>query len=155
MKPLKFLLIAFFVFFGLTQCKQISTSGQGVKGEITWIEGNQMPKKMDSGAAQTTDLVGIPVRRIVRIYPLLNLSDVSMENGLIQNLANSPITEVESDENGNYSLQLNPGKYSIFTVEADGLFANIFDDQGNVQPFTVKEGEWIKINIIINYKAVF
>lgn len=155
MKLLKFLVPVFFVLFGLIQCKPLAINDQGVTGNITWIEGNQMPKKTASGEPLTTNLGGIPVKRIVRIYPLLNISDVSMENGLIQNLAYSPITEVESDENGNYSLQLNPGRYSVFTVEVGGLFANVFDSQGNIQPFTIREGEWIRCNILIDYQAVF
>lgn len=155
MRQLRFLMIAFFTTFAMTSCKTYLPDGQGVTGKITWIEGNQMPTRTVSDEATQTDSKGIAVKRIVRVYPLLNIVDVSMENGLIQNLTSSPITDVESDENGTYSLKLSPGRYSVFTVEEGGLFANVFDGQGNVQPLTIMEGQWTTLDIVINHKAVF
>jgi hypothetical protein len=114
-----------------------------------------MPTRTLSGEPSKTNPNGTTIKRIIRVYPLINIEDVSIENGLIRNLAASPITEIETDEDGKYSLKLSPGSYSVFTVEEGGLFANIFDGQGNVQPVTVKEGQWTKLDIVINHKAVF
>jgi hypothetical protein len=155
MKKLSFLLIALVTVLGWTQCKPYLAEGQGITGQITWIEGNQMPTRTLSGEPSKTNPNGTPIKRIVRVYTLINIEDVSIENGLIRNLAASPITEIESDQDGKYSLKLSPGRYSVFTVEEGGLFANIFDGQGNVQPVTVKEGQWTKLDIVINHKAVF
>jgi hypothetical protein len=78
-----------------------------------------------------------------------------VEEGLFTAVAGEPITEVESNESGVYSIQLSPGRYSVFIVEEDGLFANIFDGDGNVNPVTVKENEWTLLDVVVNYKAVY
>ena len=96
-----------------------------------------------------------PVKRTVRIYPLIQFEDLKIENGLYTAVAEEPLTEIETDEKGKYSIQLSPGRYSILVVEEGGLFASIFDGQGNVQPVTVKENEWTLLDIEVNYKAAF
>lgn len=149
------LLLALTTIFTFTHCKPYQPEGQGITGQVTWLEGNQMPTISDSGNESNKEPKGIPVKRTIRIYPLLNFSDMSLEDGLFKSLAAKPITEIETDESGKYSIKLSPGRYSVFTVEEDGLFANIFDGEGNVQPVTVKEGEWTLLDIVINYKAVF
>jgi hypothetical protein len=141
--------------FAFTQCKPYQPEGQGITGQITWLEGNHMPTVSDLGKESKKESKGIPVKRTIRIYPLLKISDMSLEDGLFKSLAAKPISEIETDESGKYILKLSPGRYSVFTVEEDGLFANTFDGEGNVQPVTVKEGEWALLDIVINYKAVF
>lgn len=148
-------LLALTTVFTFTQCKPYQPEGQGITGHVTWQEGNLMPTISDSGTESKNDPNGKPVKRTIRIYPLIKISDMSVEDGLIKNLAAKPITEIETDESGKYSLQLSPGRYSIFTVEEGGLFANIFDGEGNVQPVTVKESEWTLLDIVINYKAAY
>lgn len=113
-----------------------------------------MPMITESGKAapKTTPK---PVKRTIRIYPLTKFSDLKMEDGLFTAIASKPITEVESDKQGKYSIQLSPGRYSVFIVEENGLFANIFDGEGNVQPVTVKENEWTLLDVEVNYKAVY
>lgn len=136
-------------------CKAYKPESQGVTGTITWIEGNQMPIRTEDGAADAKQKPN-PIKRSIRVYPLINFSDLKMaEDGLFAALSQEPITEVESNDKGHYSIQLSPGKYSIFVVEEGGLFANIFDGEGNVQPVTVKENGWTLLDIVVNYKAVY
>lgn len=142
----------------LFQCAPYQPAGQGVVGLVTWQEGNQMPSiveepKEDKKNKRTT--IGDPVKRTVRIYPLVKISDVTLENGLFKSIDAKPITETETDENGRYTVNLSPGKYSVLTVEEDGLFASIFDGDGNIQPVTVKDGEWTLLDIVVNYKAAY
>jgi len=147
--------IAFLILILLgVSCKPYKTEGQGITGTITWIEGNQMPMLTEDGKA---DKKASPrsIQRMVRVYPLTKFSDLKMEEGLFTAVAEKPITEVESDENGNYSIQLSPGRYSLFVVEENGLFANIFDGEGNVNPVTVKENEWTLLDVVVNYQAVY
>lgn len=155
MNRIVLLLLALTTVFTFTQCKPYQPEGQGITGQVTWLEGNQMPTISETGNESKKDPKGIPVKRTIRIYPLLKISDMSLEDGLFKSLAAKPITEIETDESGKYSIKLSPGRYSVFTVEEDGLFANTFDGEGNVQPVTVKEGEWTLLDIVINYKAVF
>lgn len=142
----------------LFQCAPYKPEGQGIVGLVTWQEGNQMPMITEDGNEGKKDkraIVGVPVKRTVRVYPLIKISDVTLENGLFQTVAVKPITEIQTDENGRYSINLSPGRYSIVTVEGDGLFANIFDGDGNIQPVTVKENEWTLLDIVVNYNAAF
>lgn len=149
------LFLALTTVFTFTQCKPYQPEGQGITGQITWLEGNHMPTISESGTESKNDPKGKPVKRTIRIYPLLKISDMRLEDGLFKSVNAKPITEIETDESGKYSIQLSPGRYSVFTVEEDGLFANTFDGEGNVQPVTVKQGEWTLVDIVINYKAVF
>jgi len=138
----------------LQHCKPYKPEGQGITGTVTWIEGNQMPTISDSADTASKSAVK-PIQRTVRFYPLIQFEDLKVENGLYTAVAEKPITEVETDENGRYSVQLSPGRYSVFVVEEGGLFASIFDGEGNVQPVTVKENEWTLLDIEVNYKASF
>lgn len=144
----------FFAGILFTSCKPYKPEGQGITGTITWLEGNQMPMMTEDGKA-AEKITPKPVKRTVRVYPLIKFSDLKMEEGLFTAGAGAPITEIESNENGVYSIQLSPGRYSIFILEEDGLFANIFDGDGNVNPVTVKENEWTLLDVVVNYKAVY
>lgn len=95
------------------------------------------------------------VERTLHIFPLTNISDVKVEEGLITSIATTKIKEVKTDGSGKYAVDLSPGRYTVLTVEEDGLFASIFDGEGNIQPVTVKENEWTLLDILINYKAYY
>lgn len=136
----------------LMYCKPYVPEGQGIIGTITWIEGNQMPK-IQSG--ENTEETAKKVERTVQIFPLTNISDVKVEDGLITAIASKKVKEVKTDGTGKYAVDLSPGRYSVLTVEENGLFASIFDGEGNIQPVTVKENEWTLLNILINYKAYY
>ena len=139
------------------QCNSIKSENQGVTGTVTWLEGNQMPmvKSPNQKPDTLTSSQGIPVTRKIKVYPLTNLADVQQANGLFQSVKGEPVAEVSTDESGRYSLLLPSGRYSIFTEEEDGLFANNFDGDGNIAPLLIRKGEWIQKDIVINYKAYF
>lgn len=154
MNSLSLLAAILFTGFLLTSCKPYKPEGQGITGTITWLEGNHMPMMTEDGKA-ADKVAPKPVKRTVRVYPLIKFSDLKMEEGLFTAVARAPITEVESTESGVFSVRLSPGRYSIFIVEEDGLFASIFDEDGNVNPVTVKENEWTLLDVVVNYKAVY
>jgi len=60
-----------------------------------------------------------------------------------------------SDSNRNFKVSLPPGSYSILIKEANGLFANQFDQNNNIQPVIVKETGFSEVTIIINYEAAY
>ncbi|MFC3417600.1 carboxypeptidase regulatory-like domain-containing protein [Algoriphagus hitonicola] len=133
----------------------MKSKGQGIKGQVTWIEGNQMPMISEEGEAAPERKTGEPIQRKIIIYPLTKISDTKMENSLFTAVDGKPIAEVESDEEGNFEVELAPGQYSVFTQEEDGLFANSFDLNGNIQPIQVEKGNWSELNILVNYKAAY
>lgn len=154
MNRLFFVLAFFFATLTFQSCKPYKPEGQGITGTITWLEGNQMPTITDVENSDERPAAK-PIQRTIRIYPLIQFEDLKVEQGLYTAIAEKPLTEVQTDENGKYSVQLSPGRYSVFVVEEEGLFANIFDGEGNVQPVTVKENEWTLLDIEVNYKAAF
>lgn len=148
------LLISMLVFSVLLGCKPYQLQGQGIAGQVTWLEGNQMPMVTETGKPDPKAKPK-PIQRKVRVYPLVKFADLKLEDGLFTMIAEKPLAEVESDEKGNFSISLSPGRYSVFIVEEAGLFANVFDGDGNVNPVTVKENEWTLLDVVVNYKAVY
>lgn len=143
-----------FLLLICTSCAVLKQGTQGIEGQVTWLEGNQMPKISDEKTEETNP-DGTPIQRVILVYPLTNLEDAKMENGLFQSIATDPILEIETNAEGKFSIELDPGNYSIFTQEEDGIFANSFDVEGNIQPVTIKSGKWQTLNIKINYKAYY
>ncbi len=150
-----FLLVLFCSVLIFTQCKPLKPDGQGITGQVTWLEGNQMPMIVADGKSPDPKAKPKGIKRTIRIYPLANVSDAKMEDSFFISLASTPITEIETDENGKYNITLDPGRYSVLTVEEGGMFASIFDGDGNIQPVTVKEGQWTLLDILVNYKAAY
>ncbi|WP_343854907.1 carboxypeptidase regulatory-like domain-containing protein [Fulvivirga kasyanovii] len=146
---MKYILL-FFMAASFLACKSSTAqqASQGIKGQVLWFEGNFMP-----GPGQSNK--GKPVQREVLIYEVTSMKNVIQEDQLYKEVPSELIKTVETDENGNFTVQLAPGRYSVFTKEEDGLFANVFDGEGNVNPVTVKQGEMTELNIDINYKAVY
>lgn len=140
----------------VSSCKPMKKSdGQGLQGKITWLEGNQMPMMSEEGESSQVNPKGEPVKRMVLIYPLTKLSDAQLEGSLFTRVKGEAIATVESNAEGEYAVSLAPGNYSVFIQEEEGLFANMFDGNGNIQPVQIKKNEWTTLDIIVNYKAFF
>jgi hypothetical protein len=127
---------------------------QGIQGRVYWIEGNQMPqigekeKSMEKPEKEE-------VKRTLRIHELTHINQASLGDALFGDIETPLIAEVETDNAGRFSVELPPGKYSVFTVEKTGHFANVFDLDSYINPFEVKEGEWTQADILINYEAAY
>lgn len=135
-------------------CKTSKKEGQGIQGQVFWLEGNQMPQITDDGKAASR-LGKVGLQRTVRIHELTHINQARLGDGLFGDIETALVAEIETDESGNFSVSLPPGKYSIFTVEEDGYFANIFDLDSYINPFEVREGEWTQANILVNYQAAY
>lgn len=122
---------------------------QGITGKILWFEGNMMPGpgKKDTG--------GKPVQREIYIYQRTNMKTATATDSFYKNIPSQLVKKVQSDALGHFSVQLPAGRYSLFTKEERGLFANRFDAEGNINPVEVKEGEFTPVTIEINYKATY
>jgi hypothetical protein len=139
-----FSLILFFIF---TTCGSLNK--QGIVGQLVWVSGNQMPGPDKKPEARQG------VVREVHVYELLNQNDVESDGVFIKKVKKPLIKTAVSDSNGNFKVSLPPGSYSILIKEANGLFANQFDQNNNIQPVIVKETGFSQINIIINYEAAY
>ena len=128
-----------------------ATIKQGITGRILWEAGNQMPSP---DAPPTESKRG--VERTVYIYELTNANQVTTQDGVFHtNIQTNLVSQVVTDANGNFSVALEPGKYSLFTKEEKGLYANLFDGGMNIFPVEVKEGQVSTIEFLINYQASY
>jgi hypothetical protein len=154
---MKFLLIIVFTTFCFLACtgsKKISGL-QGISGQVFWLEGNLMPAIGDTSYHQRA--AGIPIQRTVFIHEATNSTqtEISINSSLYAKVNSRLILKTRTDKNGYFKVNLEPGKYSVFIQEDKGLFANIFDGQGIINPVTVETGKFTDIVIKVNYKAFY
>lgn len=122
---------------------------QGISGKVYLKTGNAMPspgRKM---------VEGTPVVRTVLIYELTRRTDAIANGTLFSHLKTKLIAKTQSDTTGHYAIALPTGKYSVFVAVDGGLFANLFDDKGNINMVEVKKDSISKRDIVINNLAVY
>ncbi|WP_420155175.1 carboxypeptidase regulatory-like domain-containing protein [Siphonobacter sp.] len=121
----------------------------GIRGQVIWKSGNQMPSP-DRPASVVKG-----VKREVWIYQLTNQNQTEQQEGFYRNIRTKRVKKVVTDASGRFKVKLAPGRYSLFTKEPQGLWANLMDGQGNIFPVTVRKGKYEEIQFEINYAAVF
>lgn len=123
---------------------------QGIKGKIIFKQGDFMPSP--DAPPQGT---GHGVKRELHIHELTNLGQVQGEPPFYQQIQTKRVAKVVSDEDGSFSVELKPGKYSLFVKENDGYYANLFDGQNNIYPVEVKENQVTEVEFIIDHQATY
>jgi hypothetical protein len=126
---------------------------QGIKGTVVWLEGNMMPSYGDK--KKVVENNGKPIVRKIYFCKPTKMSELENNGTIFQGVAERMFRFISSDEKGNFSINLATGKYSVFTEEATGFFANSFDGEGYINVVEVKEGEMTELNIKVNYAATF
>jgi hypothetical protein len=149
-----YLMVALLSLDGCKAMQMDQDQEQGIIGQLYWMEGNQMPMIVEDEEEPIKQEKN-KIQRTVRIYELTRLNQLEQSNGLFAAPPTTLVAEVTSDETGHFKVGLPPGKYSVFTVEEDGLFASIFDREMNVNPVEITEEEWVIMNIKIDYKAFY
>lgn len=150
---MKYFLLPFCLLLLLIACKtgqQPSSAGQGIEGQLWWLEGDFMPRIGGRPTGKRT-----PAQRSVVAYEAISLQAMKHPGPLFPSVPARKVAETESGPDGKFRLSLPPGIYSVFTREAEGLFANSFDGNGIVNPVSVKEGEFTNITLEINYAATY
>lgn len=127
---------------------------QGIKGQVIWLEGNLMPGIREEGDT-TTLPTGEGVQRTVYIYELTKREEAIYEDGFFTKIQQDLVKEVQTNAQGYFSVPLDTGQYSIFVEEEKGLYANLFDGDGNIQPVRVHPDSVSQIEIKVDYKAVY
>ncbi len=122
---------------------------QGIKGQVLWVSGNQMPGSSKVSTAHQG------IVREIHVYQASSQEQVSMENGFYTTINNSLITIVKSKKDGSFKVKLPPGTYSLFSQEKAGLFANLIDQQGFINTITVLPKKYSWISFIIDYEAAY
>ena len=139
-----FLLLA---FFGIVQF----TKGpkEGIKGQVFWISGNQMP---GPGKAIPPEQ---GVTREIVIYKETTLKDVDQKDQFFQEVKTELVTKTWSNVDGSFKIKLPPGKYSVFTQETKGLFANVIDQNGCINCVQVQPKKYAWVAITVDYEAAY
>jgi hypothetical protein len=140
-----------FIILAVILCVTHTTYAQkqGIKGKVVWLEGNQMP-----GPGKNKEPSKM-VQREIRFYEPVSLKDVKSVDGLYTSIPGKVVATVQTNSKGEFCVKLPPGEYSVFTVEENGLFANIFDEKQRINVVTVQKKLFSNITIEINYKAAF
>ncbi len=96
-----------------------------------------------------------PVKRTLRFYEPTTTDQVQQSGGFYSDPTTKLVSTVSSDENGNYTVALEPGLYSVFVEEENGLWANMFDGEGRINTVEVYTDSLTQHNILINYMAAY
>lgn len=142
MRILSFLVVIFF-------CNTALAQRQGIKGQLYWVNGNQMP------GPEKTHIPRHGVAREIYVYELTSLPYVEMKDGFYKKVHTRFVKSGFSKPDGSFKIKLPPGRYSVFVKENKGLFANIFDSENNISPVTVESRKYSWITITIDYQAVY
>lgn len=129
----------------------VQLTKQGLQGTIYFWEGNFMPP----GTGIIT-----PVERELRVYEPTTLDQVTRVNtgypGIFASCVNTKlIAKAQSNSEGNFSVYLPPGRYSLMVLEGDVLYVNLFEEAGELFPVEVREGNYEEIEFKIDYLAVY
>ena len=135
----------------LVSCHLPSTRGQnqGIKGQVFWIGENKMPSE---------DVKKSPhhgVQRELLIYELTKLDEVTREGVFFSAVKSKLVLRITTKKDGSYKVRLPEGRYSVFVREPNGLYANLFEKDGSINPITVKSKNYSWLTITIDYQAAY
>lgn len=142
---MKSFIILGMVFF----TQQAACQQQGIKGEVLWLSGNQMP-----GPGKLTK----PKKGIVReilVYNAVRLQDVEQTNGFFSSIKTDLVAKTKSDSKGCFKIKLPPGQYSVFIKEPQGLYANLYNQDGQLNYIEVKPKQYSTLTITVDYEAAY
>lgn len=129
---------------------QPAVAQQGIKGQVFWLGGNQMP----SPQPETAPTLGI--QRDILVYKLTNLREVDQTRApFYSGIKTELVATVRSRPDGSFKIKLEPGDYSVFIKESEGLFANSLNAAGEINKITVSGRKYTWITITVDYDAVF
>jgi hypothetical protein len=116
-----------------------------------WLEGNHMPP----GEGESWP-VSVPVAAFAPLPASTPGWDGDPEAYGLYDLDMTPLAQTTSDEEGRFSLALEPGDYSLLVgdPEHEGLwYCNGFTD--SLCPLAVAEGEVVEQDVNIDYRAAY
>lgn len=130
------------------------TVTQGIRGEVLWVEGNQMP-----GADSSTGVIK-PVSREVHIYEPVSESDAVEATdrkdayAVYSKIETTLVATTTSNESGLFEVALEPGSYSVFVEDEGDWFCNSMTAEG-LCVVTVLADEATSYAIRIDYAASY
>lgn len=153
---MKKILIFFVAILFLSSCINQKTrlATQGIIGEVRWVEGNLMPNIGDT--TYVARAKGFPIEREVFIYLATKPDETARSDEIFYTSINTRLVKkIMTEKDGSFKVNVPTGKYSVFVMEKDGLFANKFDGDNYINPVTVQANNFTEIQILVNYKAYY
>ncbi|MEM1135682.1 MAG: carboxypeptidase regulatory-like domain-containing protein [Bacteroidota bacterium] len=129
----------------------VDTTMEGIRGQILWVEGNQMP----STDINTNSPKPKGVQKELYVFNLTNESQADRTASIYKNIQTQLVRKIMTGLDGTFVLALEPGVYSVFVSEENGYFANNTDSEGNINPIKVEVGKFTPVTIKIDYKAIY
>lgn len=145
-----FLTIIFIIGCRSSQTNKSKSFKGSLAGTIVLKEGNFMPT-----IGTPSGSISKFVKRELAIYPITNIKETKAEGMFFSEFKTELLKKINSSKSGHFKMKLRPGKYSVFTVEPQGLFANRFDGNGNINVVEIKSSAVSNMNIIIDYNAAY
>ena len=152
MKKNIFLALLFTLLLGsITALKPAGIKKQGIEGYLYKVSGNQMPSPDIKPAAPKG------IKGSLHIYELTNISQAARKEGspFYTSVTTRLIKKIQTNSKGYFNVQLAPGKYSIFIKKDTVLYANRFDGQNNIAPVEVKAGKMTRVELKMDFDAVY
>lgn len=131
---------------------QPDTPEQGVAGLVTFHEGDFMPvtePQLPNGSIT-------PVERMVYIFEPTTMNDVVVDGdgGFYSAVSTNLVKTVQSNEAGEFTVELGAGTYSLFVLEDGRFYANLWSSD-YIQPVAVQPHQVTEFEIKITYKATY
>ncbi|MBE7173402.1 MAG: carboxypeptidase regulatory-like domain-containing protein [Williamsia sp.] len=131
--------------------KPLPAAKQGIEGYLYKVSGNMMPGPgVNRPAPRGT-------KAILYIFELTNTSQVTRKDPspFYSAIKTKLVKQVSSNSKGRFSVQLPPGRYSLFVKKGALYYANQYDDKNNIFPVEVLPGKMTKVEFRIDYNAVY
>jgi hypothetical protein len=124
---------------------------QGIEGQVLLVSGNQMP------SPDIKPSPGKGIKTTLYIYQLTNLSQVNrVGQSAFYAMVNSKLVKkIVTKDNGYFKVKLSPGQYSVFLMKDTLFYANRFDGRNNIAPVEVTPKKMTKIEVKMDYSAVY
>lgn len=132
----------------------------GISGTVYSRSGNHMPapnrRQVDSAALRSS--TGPGVRATVCIFRLTSDSQVVHADPTHYRAVLTPlISQIETDEKGQFQVFLPPGTYSVFTKKGELFYASRRDEKNHIAPVEVLPGKMTQVSCSVesDHKAVY
>ena len=135
----------------LAAFKPFTLAKQGIEGTIYKVSGNMMP---GPGANKSTPK---GTKATLYIFELTNANQVvrQEQSAFYTSIKSKLVKKVDSNSKGRFSVQLPPGRYSLFVKKDSLYYANLYDDKNNIFPVEVLPKKMTKVEFRIDYNAVY
>ncbi len=136
--------------FNQSGCTINRPVSQGISGKVLWFEGDLMP------GINKEPVEGIPVKREIYVFQPTRSSQTEVHNeAFYQGIQTDLVKKFWTDKKGNFLVFLPPGRYSVFTKEPGGFYANRLNEEGFINLVNITAEEVTDIVIRVDYEAAY